>query len=382
MTTLQLKKIVQPECVRLDIPLGFEIYFRGKQKGWVRNGDELTRDVVIVYNGVDRWNTIIDPKGLRTDTSTVTVDYNHNRLHTGAYLDNFRVESQLEVPGVDGEPIVLNDVLIATMHIPKTAQMYYLEGRRKRSNGSLYEAALRGELPAVSVDFKPVPWKDQKSGKVMAGEITDTKTGIVTYRYWDLSNVSLLDITPGQQFSGFVRMLRINNVTAMLKKESKVQLQRAAEVIDSYTKDDVEYIRLAFGDNTELELPAEQANKLFRMEDKPEDSENEPDDKSDNESDDPMSEMRKMMEEMRKMCDDTKRMYDELKGQTRSNLNTDELVEKITNNVAKAINLRQTEPKPRSKLQLQHKTTKPVLKDNLPEFSVESLYTNLYRTNQ
>jgi len=156
--------------------------------------EEKVLEVVLVYNGPDRYDTVINPRGVRTDLSTVTVDYNHNGFNTGAYLTNLRVEENYAL--ADGT--VLPEALVAEIHVPKTAEMFYRnEKGEKVSAGNLYEAIEKGFIRSVSVEFRPYIGK----------QLTHIPTGITYYEEWDLLRVSLLDITPGQPFSG-IKIIR------------------------------------------------------------------------------------------------------------------------------------------------------------------------------
>lgn len=156
--------------------------------------EEKVLEVVLVYNGPDRYDTVINPRGVRTDLSTVTVDYNHNGFNTGAYLTNLRVEENYAL--ADGT--VLPEALVAEIHVPKTAEMFYRnEKGEKVSAGNLYEAIEKGFIRSVSVEFRPYIGK----------QLTHIPTGITYYEEWDLLRVSLLDITPGQPYSG-IKIIR------------------------------------------------------------------------------------------------------------------------------------------------------------------------------
>lgn len=191
--------------VQAEIPLAFMRFLETRT-------DERVLEVVLVYNGVDRFDTIIDPTGMRTDPNVVTVDYNHKGVNTGAYLRNVRIEENYKIE--NGE--TLERALVGDIHIPKDSEMFYTtrEGEKK-TNGNLYEAVTKGQVRSVSVEFKPYLGK----------QITDTKTGITTFREWDLIRLSLLDVTPGQPYSGIkiTRSLIQNNQPNM----SFEQLQQA-----------------------------------------------------------------------------------------------------------------------------------------------------------
>ena len=186
------KVLTQEYQVTAEIPLAFMRYLETRS-------DERVLEVVLVYNGVDRFDTIIEPTGMKTDPSVVTVDYNHCGVNTGAYLRNTRVETNYKLE--DGT--VLEQALVGDIHIPKDSEMFFMDkDGQKRSNGNLFEAVTKGQVRSVSVEFRPYQGK----------QITDTKSGITTYKEWDLLRLSLLDVTPGQPYSS-IKITRslINN---------------------------------------------------------------------------------------------------------------------------------------------------------------------------
>lgn len=196
--------------LRTEIPKAFWRF--------IEEQDKRIIEVVLVFNGVDRFDTIIEPDGLRTDPSTVTIDYNHKRVNTGAYLTNLRTIENYEVEGVNGQKQILKKALVGEIHIPKTAQLYFFDkDGNKRTNGSAYEAVSNGEIRSVSVDFRPVR------------QSTNTKTGITTYKTWDLLSLSLLDVTPGQPYSG-IKILRYLDTTPQKNNSNNVNLTTMSKV--------------------------------------------------------------------------------------------------------------------------------------------------------
>jgi hypothetical protein len=184
--------------VTAEIPIAFIRYLATRT-------DERILEVVLVYNGVDRWDTIIDPEGMRTAHSVVTVDYNHNDFDTGAYLRNTRIAENYELE--DGT--VLDKVLIGDIHIPKDSEMFHRNRNgEKVTAGNLHAAVTKGQVRSVSVEFKPYKGK----------QITDIKTGVTTFREWDLLRLSLLDVTPGQPYSGIKIVRSIINNPNMLEQ--------------------------------------------------------------------------------------------------------------------------------------------------------------------
>lgn len=206
MQLVKEKVKIKENKVRADIPITFLRYLQSRN-------EERVLEVVLVYNGVDRFDTIITPEGMETDPSTVTIDYNHRGVDTGAYLSNLKVVKDYEIEGINGKNQRLESALIGELHIPKTAEMFYhTKDGEKRSNGNLYEAVNNGHIKSVSVDFRP---KRQK---------TDTKTGITTYITWDLIRLSVLDVTPGQPYSG-IKVLRYFDTSDQKSDDIKSKIQ-------------------------------------------------------------------------------------------------------------------------------------------------------------
>lgn len=231
---------------QIPIQRQYSVVFSPTDKGWQRillddNTYELQREVVLVYNGIDRYDTIIEPRGMNTNPTTVTNDYNHNNVNTGAYFTDLEVKKDIEVQGIGDEKVMLDEALTAIYHIPEFAELRYkVRGVNEQgisyytgavaSNGSLYEMAERDEIKAVSVGFRPVSVKNHITGEIEAGERLDKNTGITTYLHWDLINVSVLDTTPGQPFSGFVRKLNIENNIMENKEEVKKEVETTETV--------------------------------------------------------------------------------------------------------------------------------------------------------
>lgn len=227
--------------IQAEIPLSFIRFFEGRV-------DERVLEVVLVYNGVDRFDTVIEPDGMKTDPKTVTVDYNHRGVATGAYLTDVRVVNNYELE--DGQ--VLERALIGNIHIPKDSEMFYFDkSGAKRSNGNLYDTVSKGQIQSVSVEFKP--YKNKQA--------TDTKTGITTFREWDLLKLSLLDVTPGQPYSGIkiIRSLMQDNETTQTKL-SLDAIKLAIENGDLKPEDVMALCEPARAE-TEIEITSEGENK-------------------------------------------------------------------------------------------------------------------------
>ena len=206
---------IAPTTLQAEIP---QVYWR-----YIASQDEKVLEVVLVYNGVDRYDTIIEPEGMRTDPSVVTINYNHKGVSTGAYLTNCRVERNYKVEGINGKEQVIESCLVGEIHVPKHAEMFYFDTNgQKRSNGNLYEAIEKGYIRSVSVGFRPVT------------QATNTRTGITTFKTWDLLELSVLDVTPGQPMSGIkvIRMfdeLENSNDTKSMSEETKLPEEQVEE---------------------------------------------------------------------------------------------------------------------------------------------------------
>jgi hypothetical protein len=133
------------------------------------------------------------------------VDYNHNRENTGAFLNNLRIENNVEVidSANDGLIRTIDEALLVNLVVPKTARKYIRKtltdrlGRRFETNeildqGSLYEALLRGEIKSVSIEA------------TVLESVFEDKTEIITK--WDLKKLSLLSTTPGTPTSRLRRL--------------------------------------------------------------------------------------------------------------------------------------------------------------------------------
>ena len=177
---------------------------------------------------------------MRTDPSVVTINYNHKGVSTGAYLTNCRVERNYKVEGINGKEQVIESCLVGEIHVPKHAEMFYFDTNgQKRSNGNLYEAIEKGYIRSVSVGFRPVT------------QATNTRTGITTFKTWDLLELSVLDVTPGQPMSGIkvIRMfdeLENSNDTKSMSEETKLPEEQVEETQVTETP------------TTEVEQPTEQ----------------------------------------------------------------------------------------------------------------------------
>lgn len=232
------KILNQQYQVQAEIPLSFIRFFEGRT-------DERVLEVVLVYNGVDRFDTVIDPDGMKTDSKTVIVDYNHRGVSTGAYLTNVRTVNNYKLE--DGT--ILERALIGDIHIPKDSEMYFFDKDGiKRSNGNLYDTVSKGQIQSVSVEFRP--YKNKQS--------TDTKTGITTFREWDLLKLSLLDVTPGQPYSGIkiIRSLMQDNQPTEQLKLSLDQIKLAIENGD-LKQEDVMALFEPNRSETEIEITAD-----------------------------------------------------------------------------------------------------------------------------
>lgn len=273
--------IIQDEYqIQAEIPLAFIRYLE-------KRTDERVLEVVLVYNGVDRFDTVIDPEGMRSDPNIVTVDYNHKGVNTGAYLRNVRIKDNYTLE--DGT--TLERVLVGDVHIPKDSEMFYMtRDGEKKSNGNLYEAVTKGQVRSVSVEFKPYKGK----------QITNTKTGITTFREWDLIRLSLLDVSPGQPYSGYklIRSL-INNNMSITLENIKLALDNGEL--------QVEDLRALTIENRDITIEAD-------MEEKESDTPTVPTDEADTNGDGEISdeEIRSFIKEIKRSYKEPKEMMDKI----------------------------------------------------------------------
>jgi len=188
--------------------------------GWQEIGDTMQRKAVLVSNNIDRFETVIEPKGYIGRIDNVPVDVNHSRQHSGAYLSNIQVEKDLVIPWMNGETKTLKSALTGIFVVPKTARWFYTDRDGKiQDNGSLYELAKNNRLIAPSVDFISINSR--------------AIDGILHYLKWDLRRCSLLTITPGQQDSGWVRSI-IENIDSQTNFEYKQEF--LTREIENYRK--------------------------------------------------------------------------------------------------------------------------------------------------
>lgn len=312
------KLLNQEYQVTAEIPMAFMRYLETRS-------EERVLEVVLVYNGVDRFDTVIDPEGMKTDPNVVTVDYNHNGFNTGAYLRNTRVVENYKLE--DGT--LLERALVGDIHIPKDAEMFHKNrAGEKVSAGNLYDSVSKGQVRSVSVEFKPYKGK----------QITNTKTGITTFREWDLLRLSLLDVTPGQPYSGIkiTRSLINNNMSITIE-----QIKTAVES-GELNQEELRALLETDSTNNERDIVVEPDDKPAGKSpepETPEEPEPEPDANGDGEITDEearayIKEIKRMykepgmikerMDELERMCGDMKKRMDDMAKEPEQRELTDE----------------------------------------------------------
>lgn len=169
--------------------------------------------VGIVSDRTDSYNTVIKPDGLITPAESILIDYNHNRISTGAKVVDKGVQKvNITIGGVKQEI----ESRVFEIHVLKKHRAWTRENKDKRDSEvkSIVELIENGRINWVSVDFSPVDTETEyvydKDGNVKR----------VVYNKWRLNYLSLLDVKPGQDDSYFlnVRMnFNLLNNTSMFK---------------------------------------------------------------------------------------------------------------------------------------------------------------------
>ena len=196
--------------------------------------------VGMLSNRIDSYNTIIVPDGNQTPLEGVVVDYNHNRISTGAKIikDLGVQEMTIQINGKD-ETI---ESRIVEIEVPDTAKAWTKENKENKPDqvNNLVELIDNGRISWVSVDFNPVA----KDIETVIDSNGNTKRTI--YPKWTLNYLSLLDQKAGQDDSfildvRFVRFaddnLNLNNNTMgnkVREDETKVD-----EVVEETTPTEV-----------------------------------------------------------------------------------------------------------------------------------------------
>jgi hypothetical protein len=175
-------------------------------------------EVGIVSERVDSYKTVIEPNGLVSDLKSVPVDYNHNRISTGAYLEDLGVQ-EIEIE-VGGKKETIRSRVVE-IHVPQTARMWDKTNRSDKPENvpSLYDNIENGRIRWVSVDFYPleddVEVVRNKSGKILRE----------VFKKWRLNFLSLLDTKPGQDDSFFLNVRKFNfSSRTIMPKDLKEQI--------------------------------------------------------------------------------------------------------------------------------------------------------------
>lgn len=237
--------LLKDQIIQAEVPVAFLRYLETRT-------EERVLEAVLVYSGLDRWDTIIDPEGMSTDPSIVTIDYNHKGVDTGAYLKNTRVVKNYELS--DGT--VLEKALIGNIHIPKDAEMFYHDkDGAKRSNGNLYEAVTKGQVKSVSVEFKPYLDKTEEV-------ILENGKTIVRYKKWDLLRLSVLDVTPGQPYSGIkiIRMSNQENINNNTVAPEEIETKATAVDVEESKEETINPEEESLEREISLEIESEEEN--------------------------------------------------------------------------------------------------------------------------
>ena len=86
-----------------------------------QKGEKVIR-VALVSEIVDSYSTIINPKGCVSPLESVPVDYNHNRISTGAYMTDAGY-TDIDIPDGHGGTKTVSAKMV-DVHVPKVAIVY------------------------------------------------------------------------------------------------------------------------------------------------------------------------------------------------------------------------------------------------------------------
>ena len=193
----------------------------------------------IVSDQKDSYGTIIDPDGLATDLRNVPVDFNHERVATGAEIINDLGIRNVEIE-VKGEKKDVK-MRVVEIKVPENAKMWTSSNRdtNPENVGNLYNAVVENRVRWVSVDFTPIRSIEENE----LGVDGVMNKIVTTFKEWRLNFLSLLDTAPGQNETfildknirgfNFLRVLTDNNLhnlqNRMEKKEVVAKLQEGME---------------------------------------------------------------------------------------------------------------------------------------------------------
>lgn len=265
------EKIQTTELLTIDQPI-----FSRMQK----SADYGVWEVVLVSNEIDRYNTIINPRGFVGTPSTTSIFYNHGGAGTGAVLKNVRVEVNYATGEfVNGNELIIPECCVGEIHVPKEAQLNFrAKDGTVQSAGNLYQAMLSNHSNKVSVGFHPISGKIIENGKettynlrssVMNTEFNQKlKSGFHgEYTQWELPELSVLDVNSGQANSKIKRIRSFeNNQNSMskFKKGDELSRQRKAKIMsDSNEKDGKKFYSVRIDDDEETEIDEDELTRIF-----------------------------------------------------------------------------------------------------------------------
>ena len=174
--------------------------------------DQKIITVGIVSERVDSYRTVIAPDGCISPLKSVPVDFNHNRIATGASLVDKGVQD-IEIE-LNGKTQTIKSRVVDVI-VPKNARMWTRDNKDKRSEDvpSLYENIENGRVSWVSVDFQPVKESIERVYNASKELIREE------YKQWRLNFLSLLDTKPGQDDSYFLNVRKLNFNNRIMLKE-------------------------------------------------------------------------------------------------------------------------------------------------------------------
>lgn len=225
--------------------------------------------VGIVSEREDSYRTIILPDGCLTPMQSVLVDYNHNRISTGARIvDKGVQEIKVEINGV---PKSIRSRVV-DVEVYRDSRMWTRQNEKDPADKvpSLYDNVENGRIGWVSVDFTPVTIDEDydKDGNLKRE----------VYKEWRLNYLSLLDVKPGQDDSFFLNVRSNNNflnqknmdgIEKLQQENAELKIRIADLESKQRTAEDDEKVRTLETENTELKTEkAELENQKRELEEK------------------------------------------------------------------------------------------------------------------
>jgi hypothetical protein len=177
--------------------------------------------VAIVSEEVDSYDTVINPDGLVSPLESVPVDYNHNRVSTGAKIKDAGYE-MIEVPDGNGGKKKTKSRVVE-VEVYKDSKLRTQQNKDKEDTiPSAYEAVENGRIGWVSIDFEPI----KEYIEVVYNSAGEKLREV--YNRWRLNFLSLLDTKPGQD-TAYIMSVRMKNLNSNLNKINNINMENKNE---------------------------------------------------------------------------------------------------------------------------------------------------------